>query len=56
MDIVGLNNNEWAMGIAVSLTGIATFVAIPLAGKILLYNHQPYFLLIASLQLTDGLS
>ena len=32
VDIVGLTNNEWAMGIAVSLTGIATFVAIPLAG------------------------
>ena len=40
MDIVGLNNNEWAMGIAVSLTGIATFVAIPLAGKTLLYQSR----------------
>ena len=40
MDIVGLNNNEWAMGIAVSLTGIATFVAIPLAGKTLLYESR----------------
>ncbi len=33
VDIVGLGNNEWAMGIAVSLTGIATFVAIPFAGE-----------------------
>ena len=34
VDIIGLENNEWGMGIVVALTGASAFVGIPFAGTL----------------------
>ncbi len=44
VDIVGLENNEWGMGVVVTLTGAAAFVGIPFAGKSPFYSFWTFLL------------
>ena len=48
VDIVGLENNEWGMGVVVTLTGAAAFVGIPFAGQSTFYSLHVWTVLLWS--------